>query len=81
MKNLAYNKAGIMTFAHKMWTPKPTSFSEKLKYAWALAKNYMANGKVTGQFVIYKNNGNTISWEEGLRDYYQNAPRGTYFGD
>ena len=78
---LRYNLSGIMKYAHSMFNPNNESFSVRLKKAWALAKAYMAGGKVTGQFVLAVCNALDKSWNDGVAEYYNNARPGQYFGD
>lgn len=80
-QKLKYNLAGIMRYAHRMFSAGPMSMSERLKAAWALAKSYMANGKATGQFVVAISNTASASYEVAVENWYATAPRGTYFGD
>lgn len=80
-QRLKYNLAGIMRYAHRMFSAVPMSMSERLKAAWALAKSYMASGKATGQFVVAISNTASASYEEAVENWYATAPRGTYFGD
>lgn len=80
-QKLQYNLAGIMRYAHHMFSVVPMSMSERLKAAWALAKSYMASGKANGQFVVTISKAALTSYEEVVENWYATAPRGTYFGD
>lgn len=80
-QKLQYNLAGIMRYAHHMFSVVPMSMSERLKAAWALAKSYMASGKANGQFVVAITCAGPASYEEAVENWYATAPRGTYFGD
>lgn len=79
--NLRYNLSYIFQYAHRMFTVEPTSFAERLRRSWELARAYIKAGKATGQFVIFQQS-ESISYEQGAIRYYEQGTNGkTYFGD
>lgn len=80
-QKLKYNLSGIIRYAHRMFTVRPMSMSERLKKAWAMAKEYMESGKADGQFVVIAEEPARMSYRDLVSNWYETSPRGTYFGD
>lgn len=79
-QKLKYNLSGIMRYAHRMFTVRPMSMSERLKRAWAMAKSYMESSKADGQFVVIAEEPTRISYNDSISNWYATSPLGTYFG-
>lgn len=80
-----FNRSTIMRRAHELFRDRfvmSETFGDCLRKAWAMAKAYARNGKVSMMYgVEYAGTIPAISSDNAISAYYDNARPGQYFGD